>query len=350
MSEADFRANRRQKFLTEKYFRLNQIFLGMLVEAGLEAIRSEQEVGNFDCSSQGGVFKDKLKLLRLNYTAGAQIEAVKPLYSEAMKWFEEWHHADHLWTEARIKETGKDLRLDGTPVHFEDLFHFQLVLDMVSLGLLLGEPDAVRRIAKLLVQYRHTDLLFESLIGKAISDPDTDTTEFFHEQPYDPLIDAFYSAETDSEAIGYMKRYLDGWYKAFEGAPWHDGHLAQTEEYSAYEGYWAFEAAAVCVLYGIDDTSFRDHIVYPKDLADWARAHRVMDHLAPDGGLGSTGSAHLRCEAGEPCPHTGWWTPPSGTGTTAGRQHFTAGTVMPSLGNTAWVTIWQFDEKQAGDA
>ncbi|NYI01990.1 PoNe immunity protein domain-containing protein [Cupriavidus plantarum] len=38
-------------------------------------------------------------------------------------------------------------------------------------------------------------------------------------------------------------------------------------------GYWAFEAAAVSVLFNIDDTPFRHHPLYPKDLADWARAN-----------------------------------------------------------------------------
>jgi hypothetical protein len=84
---------------------------------------------------------------------------------------------------------------------------------------------------------------------------------------------------TPEESAAYVEKYLDGWYKAFEGVPWHDGHLVQKEHQQPYEGYWAFEAAAVCVLHGIDDSSFRDHLVYPKDLADWARAHHVKDKV-----------------------------------------------------------------------
>lgn len=54
------------------------------------------------------------------------------------------------------------------------------------------------------------------------------------------------------------------------------------DEYSNYEGYWTFDAAAVCVIHGIDDTAFRDHLVYPKDLADWARAHRAVQATSAD--------------------------------------------------------------------
>ena len=54
------------------------------------------------------------------------------------------------------------------------------------------------------------------------------------------------------------------------------------DEYSNYEGYWAFDAAAVCVIHGIDDASFRDRLVYPKDLADWARAHRALKTTSAD--------------------------------------------------------------------
>ena len=41
--------------------------------------------------------------------------------------------------------------------------------------------------------------------------------------------------------------------------------------YSSYVGYWAFSAAAFTYLYDIDDSGYRDELVYPKDLVDYAR-------------------------------------------------------------------------------
>jgi hypothetical protein len=73
------------------------------------------------------------------------------------------------------------------------------------------------------------------------------------------------------------------------------------------EGYWAFDA--VCVIHGIDDSSFRDHIVRHKDLADWARANDVRRKGGPnsDGPI----AERLRCEGGQRCPRAGYWMMPA---------------------------------------
>ncbi|WP_234975130.1 PoNe immunity protein domain-containing protein [Variovorax paradoxus] len=71
----------------------------------------------------------------------------------------------------------------------------------------------------------------------------------------------------------WSRSFLDGWYKGLKGCYWHDTHTDQ--EGSSYFGYWAFEAALVTVLWDIDDQSYRDHLVYPKDLADWVRANQT---------------------------------------------------------------------------
>lgn len=338
MSEAEFRAKRRQKFLTEKYFLLNQAAWDYLMGESLKALPERKATGDLDPFGEGGLFKDFLKLFYLHYTAGEPIESLRPLFANAMKWFEEWHRADGVYTLELAKTSTEELRTDGTPIYFEDLHHYQLAISMVSLGILLGEGDAVRRMSDWLTQYRHTDLLLEGLLAKVIADPDDETTEFFHEQPYDPLIDAFYTAETPEEASAFVKRYLEGWYKAFEGVPWHDGHLVLTDEYSNYEGYWAFEAAAICVLYGIDDSSFSDHLVYPKDLADWAREHKVVDLLKPAAGAKAL---RMRCEGGQPCPQAGIWSTPAQSNS---RRPFNTGELMPVFTDSPWgATIWYLE-------
>ncbi len=344
LSESEFRSTRRQKYLTRKYFDLNSKDIEICIDALLSCKASDREALRLDPSTEGGVFKERMKLLRLNYTAGDSTEALQPLFAHAMHWFRAWHAADIAYTKHLAARTGQDLRLDMTPVPFEDLFHFQLVLDLISVGILLGEFESVREAAKLMQSARHSDMLYEALIEKIVPDPDTEVTEFFHEQPYDPLLDAIFTAETPQEASAFVKKYLEGWYKAFEGVPWHNGHLVVTDEYSNYEGYWAFEAAAICVLYDIDDSSFRDHIVYPKDLADWAREHKVLDRLSPSGSdPGTNAFPGLRCESGQPCPQTGYWRTPAQLDS---RRHFTAGDVMPSLGGDYGVTIWQWDDNQ----
>jgi Domain of unknown function (DUF1911)/Domain of unknown function (DUF1910) len=341
MTEAAFRERRRQRFLTEKYFKLNAHELVRGIPLQVEGIKRTHAEGSIDSAGEAGIFKDKLKLVRLHYTAGEPIESLKPLFADAMHWFAEWHRADETYTLHRMAVTGKDLRLDLTPLMFEDLFHFQLALDVVSLGVLLGEGDAVREAAAWMQSERESgDLLFETLIKPAVSDT-IDVEEFFHVEPYDPLLDAVYTADTPEEASDFVKKYLDGWYKAFDGVPWHNGHLVVTDDYSNYEGYWAFEAAAVCVIHGIDDGSFRDHLVYPKDLADWAREQKVLEKIKPQPGAQAL---RLRCEAKQPCPQSGHWSTPAKANS---RRAFKVGEVMPEIVDSPWgSTIWYWDELQ----
>jgi hypothetical protein len=79
--------------------------------------------------------------------------------------------------------------------------------------------------------------------------------------------------------------------------------------------------------------------------ATWTLVERVADE-----GGGVPGEepwrAHalqrLRCEAGQPCPHEGWWFTPGGEG----RRHFKQGEIMPSLGGDYGSTIWQWCSPQ----
>lgn len=289
MTEATFRAQRRQEFLSEDYAALNDEFLKIGIDHYRKGIKNLRDRGNLEPAGQYGIFRDKLDILKLHYTAGYAIDDLPALYSDALKALEDWNEGYREYIRALAMESGDDLREDGTPVYFEDLSQFQLIMDVTSLGVLLGDGDGLRKIAKCVERYRGTDLLFESLIERAVTDP-RDNTDFFHVSPYDPLIDAYYTVETPEEASAKIKEYLDGWYKSFEGAPWHNGHLHAVEgQYMPYYGYWAFEAAAISVLYDIDDSSFRDHLLYPKDLADWARTNHSVDRLSPNAVLGTAG-------------------------------------------------------------
>ncbi|MFG6469342.1 PoNe immunity protein domain-containing protein [Roseateles sp. BYS87W] len=342
MTEEVFRAKRRQPFLTKKYYNLNSSLLERELEldarATAEGVLPPTDVSYSDIP--GSAFKGAMKLLRLHYTAGEPIESLKPLLAAAMKWFGEWHVAYGAQIQHLAKASGEELRTDGSPVHMEDLFHCQLAMELVSFGILLGEADAVRRVAAWLGRYRGTDMLLEALLEQVVADP-RDVEEFFHEEPYGLLLDAVYTAENPEAASDFVKHYVEGWYKAFEGVPWHDGHLVVTDEYSNYEGYWAFEAAAICVLYDIDDSSFRDHLVYPKDLADWARANNVVDRLAPAAGAQAL---RLRCEGGQPCPQAGFWSTPAQANS---RRRFAANELMPAVEGSSWgATIWYWDDAQ----
>lgn len=87
-------------------------------------------------------------------------------------------------------------------------------------------------------------------------------------------------------------------------ASWHDGHLdARRGGKGTYVGYWAIEAAAVALLLQMDDSAFRDHPLYPKDLADFARDFDESNGNAQP--LDDIGPKTVR--TGQLCPETGIW-------------------------------------------
>jgi hypothetical protein len=97
----------------------------------------------------------------------------------------------------------------------------------------------------------------------------------------------------------------------------------------------ALEAAAICVLYNTDDSSYRDHMVYPKDMADWAREHKVVEALKPGQGAQPL---HMRCEGCQPCPQGGQWSTPAKADS---QRAFETGELMLVIKDSAWgSTIW----------
>ena len=310
--------------------------------ADREGIAIRRARGSLEPVGQGGIFQDNLNLLKLRYTAGCGIDELPSPFADAVGALGEWNDAYRVYIKS-LDDTGDELRTDGTPLYFEELLYFQMAIELVSLGVLLGDGAALRQIAIWLERYRGTDLLFEYLLSPAVADP-RDNTDFFHARPYDPLIDSFYTAGTPEESVAFVKKYLDGWYKSFEGVPWHNGHLKGGDDFMPYYGYWSFEAAAVCLIHGIDDSSFRDHLVYPKDLADWARSHHSLSGLKIGAAARpSEAPTPLRCEAGQPCPREGWWSTPAHRDS---RRQFQAGEAMPAFSSDYGITIWQWDEQQ----
>jgi len=91
-----------------------------------------------------------------------------------------------------------------------------------------------------------------------------------------------------------VKAFLDGWYKQLDDCYWHGTHKDKPG-HSYYFGYWAFEAALVTYLWNIDDTLYRDHLHYPKDLVDFARNLDAAPKPQPL-------KSHSRVEANQPCP------------------------------------------------
>jgi hypothetical protein len=90
---------------------------------------------------------------------------------------------------------------------------------------------------------------------------------------------------------------------------------------------WEYKGSDDYIL----DESYTDPIDWPVNWRD-----DVADLAKPPVGVN-------RCEAGEPCPHEGFWFTPAKANS---RRYFMQGETMPSAGGDYGATIWQWDESQ----
>lgn len=210
-----------------------------------------------------------LKKLFISYTAGAEIASLEPLIEDLISKYEE---SQSKLSASEVLENISPLAIDDWPDEFEEC------IQVFSLCILLHRTDLLKRFVQLLdaANYKGEDTLYEDLLRKLLPDR-YDVDEWFHDV-YTPLIQAIYADEKE-EASQLLDNYCKQWYAAFKQAPWHDSHLQGDE--GNYVGYWAFEAGAIAFLYGIDDSKI-DHMVYPRDLVDYARCHSASNASVPE--------------------------------------------------------------------
>lgn len=93
------------------------------------------------------------------------------------------------------------------------------------------------------------------------------TSQLVYPKAYQPLYDAVDAAP--AAQANRIQTFLRGWYKQLKKVSWHDMH-----KQGSFFGYWAWEAAAVTLAFGLDDATYRDLPYYPKDAVDFARAQQ----------------------------------------------------------------------------
>ncbi|CAI8774948.1 PoNe immunity protein domain-containing protein [Pseudomonas chlororaphis] len=305
---------RRQRFITERQYKNTLAYFAeeesYWQNHAMEADSPEQE----NALKARRIQRSTLAALVIQYTAGEAIDSLRPQLEKVITSYE--HYQSTLAAYENIANI--------SPLNIEDYPHqFEEFVQIVSLCILLHRNDLLSRFVRLFDQagYAGEDTLYEDLLRPCLPER-YDVDEWYH-AVYTPLIRAIYS-ETKSEASQLLKQYCNEWYPAFEQAPWHDSHLDGEE--GSYFGYWAFEAAAVAFLYGIDDREV-DHMVYPRDLVEYAKNYKEQS-----GGLVG------RIESGKPCSRSGYWFTPAQTGS---RRYFNQGDIMPCFSGSNWGdTLW----------
>ncbi|MBX8551022.1 DUF1911 domain-containing protein [Pseudomonas cichorii] len=304
----------RQKFFSDEHYANFLSEYDELVE--FFKVNKFKSDSDLEEASQRAKYFQSLALDRLlaTYTSGEKIEAIIPLLEELIEKYETRQKA---LAEYQGLPKISPLAIDDWPNQYEE------AVQVISLCILLHRTDLLPRFVKLIDEagYAGDDTLYEALLSKVMPDR-YDVDQWYHDV-YTPLIQAIY-VDSKEEASKLLKKYCQQWYPAFKQAPWHDTHL-QGEE-GTYVGYWAFEAGAIAFLYGIDDSKI-DHMVYPKDLVEYARDYQPANEAQV-----------ARIDAGQPCSKTGYWFTPAQANS---RRHFQQGEIMPRISDSTWGdTIW----------
>lgn len=314
-----FVKQRRQIFLDFNYYsETNPLFeksIGQFQNTPAGTGRNQQECW---LHSKMYVASDTWDRFLFGYTAGHPILALRDELETVIKTIEVYTAALRDW--------------HGNPAYppfmFDELDHYEQLMQLIGLCYLLHRQDLLPRLAALQDGYfAGEDVLYEDFLTFGLDARyEAETLHFF--KAYTDLHDALYAEEEGKEtAQSHLLQYIKRWYKtSMKGLPWHNTHLEPNQ--AGYYGYWSFEAGAVAFLQDLDDSALREFPYYPKDLVDWARQYQP-DHPQNQQG---------RCEAGQPCPQAGnWWTPAK----PVARREFAVGDIMPDYPDSTYgATIW----------
>lgn len=318
-----FNDMRRQRFLAEDHAAGHEEDLRYRIEHFEQETQQAGLREEARSSFAWTVASDSLKLLILRYTAGQPIAELAREIPLVVSKFDAF------------------IPLENPPPNeahtltITQLEAYVYVMWLLALCHLLGHAELIPTVMSWIDRNaefnRGRDGLFEAVVEKLTGEREPVDRVLLHPAAYRPLAKATAPDAQDRPAL--VKEFLDGWYKNMTDCYWHGTHT--DKEGSSYFGYWAFEAALVTVLWDIDDSSYRDHLVYPKDLVDWAREHQTK----------ALPSGPDRTSGGESCPQAGWWFTPALRGS---RRYFKLGEVMPVIeGSDYGSTFWQWDIDQS---
>ena len=266
--------------------------------------------------------------LRLRFTAGENLPELAKYLTVVVQAYE--RVVDEL---EKVPE-----ELYYPPFVFGDMIDDYVdYLNILSAAVLLHREDLIPRIHVLIegTDYDESDAIIESLLGFFL--PDRPKVDSWYWKAYTPLLTSINSA-TPQEQSKAMEKYVKGWYKSMKGVAHFWGKHEQIEpDFTPYFGYWAMCSAAFTYLYDLDDTGYRDEMVYPKDMVDFARSLPRQPVKLEDG------REILRVLGGQACPASGTWFSPAKPDSA---RLFKKGETMPVFDTGYGLTIWQLDKPE----
>ncbi|UPQ78115.1 PoNi-like cognate immunity protein [Flavobacterium azooxidireducens] len=165
------------------------------------------------------------------------------------------------------KEVVKQAVLECIPA-FEDSFQFvsgfgqyDEMIWLVSMAILCDVSlEDFQRITAILNRDGVNDQLLSFIIKSKEITWEESNSKVIQEHPY--------AKATNLNTAQDIKNYLDKvWYQGHSDAAWHDTH--KNTKVNCYSGYWAWEAAAIAKIKGIEDSSLKTQKYYPYDAVHW---------------------------------------------------------------------------------
>jgi len=180
----------------------------------------------------------------LRYSQGESIEILKKEFPEIIIFLEEYK-----------KEPKSEL------FNFKQYDHYVIALWLISISILidLEEFDKLKLLD--LIGNEGQDILYEFIASNIVSGRKK-TEKVIHNLPF-KFIGILHKVEKKGQQNALIHKYLDEWYKNFKRAWFHGSHK---KDDSGFFGYWCFELAVLVKILKLDDLSFADHILYPRDL------------------------------------------------------------------------------------
>jgi len=303
---------------------------------GFSHYKNDSKFGGYIASGHQRL-KDALNLISLQYSAAGDLNFIKELYPYLLHWTEEYAETSHLYN---LSPDAGGRYVWHISLGTEDYWY--IALRLICFGLLTGYADQMNRIMPIIDYTEATpegqekDGLIERLIAPFVTDRGTPPNEARRHLPYRKLIKLFDAAPEKRPDM--MLQYLEDWYEASRREPYFEQH-PETDLRSgrSYYGYWSWEAAAVTWLLDIDDTNYREHQFYPKDLVDFARSQ--AESVSAE-----TTIEKIKIKGGEQSTKTGFWTTPAQPNQ---RQHFSKGEILPTLSEQDWGEVyWYYDGEE----
>ncbi len=322
----------------EMYHRRFDTFVNGLytVVDGFSHYKNDSKFGGYIAAGHQRL-QDALNLISLQYSAGGDLNFLTELYPYILHWTEEYAETSHLYN---LSPDAGGRYVWHISLGTEDYWY--IALRLICFGLLAGYADQMKRIMTIIDYTEATpegqekDGLIERLVAPFVTDRGIPPNDARRHLPYRKLIKVFDAAPEKRPAM--MLQYLEDWYEASRREPYHDQHpQPDIRSGISYFGYWSWEAAAVTWLLDIDDTIYREHQFYPKDLVDFSKAQsekvQTQDSVEK-----------IKIKGGDKCPKIGYWTTPSQPNE---RQYFDRGDILPMLSEQDWGEVyWYFDGEE----